>query len=68
MKLGLLCELYEYVRQEVCLFKEYDDRMVIANTILVGKPEENKALRRTRCRWENNVNVDFKETMSDNVR
>jgi hypothetical protein len=41
--------------------------MTITNNILVGKSEGNTALRRTRCRWENNFNVDFKETMSDNV-
>ena len=67
MKLGPLCERYEHVRQEGCHFKEYDDGMVTANTILVGKSEGNKALRGTRCRWESTVNVDFKETMSDNV-
>jgi len=43
------------------------DGMVTANTILVGKSEGNKALRRTRSRWKNKVNVYFKENLPDNV-
>lgn len=43
------------------------DGMVTANTVLVGKSEGNKALLRTRSRWENKVNVYFKENLPDNV-
>jgi hypothetical protein len=28
--------------------------------VLVGKPEEKRPLGRPRCRWEDNVQVDFK--------
>jgi hypothetical protein len=29
--------------------------------ILVGKPEGNKPLGRPKCRWEDNIRLDFKE-------
>jgi hypothetical protein len=41
-------------------------RLVIENTILVGKPEGKRELR-TRSRWENNPEADFKGTMLDTV-
>jgi hypothetical protein len=31
-----------------------------AYTILVGKSEGNSPLRRFRCRWEDNIKIDFK--------
>jgi hypothetical protein len=32
-----------------------------AHRILVGKPEENRTLGRPRCRWVDNIKVDFRE-------
>jgi hypothetical protein len=29
---------------------------------LVGKPEGKRPLRRPRCRWEDNIKMDFAET------
>jgi hypothetical protein len=29
--------------------------------IVVGKPKRKRPLRRTRCRWENNIKMDLKE-------
>jgi hypothetical protein len=29
--------------------------------VLVGKPEGKRPLGRTRCRWEDNINVDLQE-------
>jgi hypothetical protein len=29
--------------------------------VLVGKPEEKKSLGRPRCRWEDNIKMDFQE-------
>jgi hypothetical protein len=29
--------------------------------ILVGKPEEKRALERPRCRWEDNINTNLQE-------
>jgi hypothetical protein len=29
---------------------------------LVGKPERRRPLRRPRCKWENNIRVDIRET------
>jgi hypothetical protein len=31
------------------------------NRILVGRPEGKKPLERPKCRWENNINIDFRE-------
>jgi hypothetical protein len=36
--------------------------MTNAYTILVGKPEGKKPLRRLRHRWENNTETGLKET------
>jgi hypothetical protein len=33
-----------------------------AYKILVGKPEGKKPLGRPKCRWEDNVNMDLRET------
>jgi hypothetical protein len=33
-----------------------------AYNILVGKPEANRPLGRPKCRWENNIRMDLKET------
>jgi hypothetical protein len=33
-----------------------------AYKILVGKPEEQRLLGRHRCRWEDNIKMDLKET------
>jgi hypothetical protein len=30
--------------------------------ILVGRPEGKRPLRRPRCRWENEIRMDFRET------
>ena len=30
-------------------------------SVLVGKPEGKRALRRSRSRWEDNIKVDFQE-------
>jgi hypothetical protein len=30
--------------------------------ILVGKPEGKISLRKPRCRWEDNIKMDLKET------
>ena len=32
-----------------------------ASRVLVGKPEEKKPLGIPRYRWEDNINIDFKE-------
>jgi len=29
--------------------------------VLVGKPEEKRALGRPRCRWEDNIKIDLQE-------
>jgi hypothetical protein len=29
--------------------------------VLVGRPEEKRPLGRTRCRWEDNINMDLRE-------
>jgi hypothetical protein len=31
------------------------------NNILVGKPEGKRPVRRTRCRWEDNIRMDLRE-------
>jgi hypothetical protein len=33
-----------------------------AYRILDGKPEQKRPLRRPRCRWENNIKVNIRET------
>jgi hypothetical protein len=30
-------------------------------SVLVGKPEGKRALRRPRCRWEDGIRVDLRE-------
>jgi hypothetical protein len=32
-----------------------------ADRILVGKPEGKRPLGRPRCRWEDNIKMDFRE-------
>ena len=32
---------------------------------LVGKPEGKRALRRPKCRWEDNISMDLKEVGFD---
>jgi hypothetical protein len=32
-----------------------------AYNILVGKPEGERSLRRSRCKWEDNIRVDLRE-------
>jgi hypothetical protein len=32
-----------------------------AYNILVGRAERKRPLRRPRCRWEDNIKIDFKE-------
>ncbi|KAJ4434736.1 hypothetical protein ANN_23304 [Periplaneta americana] len=36
-----------------------------AYRVLVGKPEGKRPLRRQRCRWENNINMDLREVGYD---
>jgi hypothetical protein len=36
-----------------------EDRGV--HKVLVGKPEGKRPLRRPRCRWEDNIKMDFQE-------
>jgi hypothetical protein len=31
----------------------------MAYIILVGKPREKRKIGRTRCRWEDNIKIDF---------
>jgi hypothetical protein len=31
-----------------------------AYTVLVGKPEVKRKLEQPRCRWDDNINMDFK--------
>jgi hypothetical protein len=38
-----------------------------AYNILVGKPEEKRPLGRPRCRWENNIKIDIKEVLWEDV-
>jgi hypothetical protein len=38
-----------------------------AYKILVGKPKKNKPLERQRHRWEDNIQMDFKETGCEDV-
>jgi hypothetical protein len=33
-----------------------------AYNILVGRPEERRPLGRPRCRWEDNIKMDLRET------
>jgi hypothetical protein len=33
----------------------------VAYNILVGRPEGRRPLRRSRCRWEGNIKMDFRE-------
>jgi hypothetical protein len=35
--------------------------MIIAYSVLVGKPEENIPLERRKCRWGNNIRIDLRE-------
>jgi hypothetical protein len=32
-----------------------------AYTNLIRKPEEDRLLRRSRCRWEDNIKIDLKD-------
>jgi hypothetical protein len=32
-----------------------------AYRILVGKPQEKRPLKRPKCRWVNNIKIDFRE-------
>ena len=32
-------------------------------SVLVGKPDGKKPLRRTRLRWEDNIKMDFQEVV-----
>jgi hypothetical protein len=34
---------------------------------LVGKPEEQKPLVRSRCRWEDNIKINLTETGCDGM-
>ena len=36
-----------------------------AYKILVGKPEGKRPLQRPRCRWEDNIKMDFREVHCD---
>ena len=36
-----------------------------AYRVLVGKPEGKRPLRRTRCRWEDNIKMDLREVGCD---
>jgi hypothetical protein len=38
-----------------------------ARMILVGKPEGERPLERTRCRWLDNIKMDFKEIGGDGM-
>jgi hypothetical protein len=38
-----------------------------AYRILVGKPEEKRPLGRPRCRWVDNIKIDFRETGWDGM-
>jgi hypothetical protein len=38
-----------------------------AYTVLVGKPEGKRPLRRPRCRWEDNVIMNLRETCWEGV-
>jgi hypothetical protein len=33
----------------------------VAYVIFVGKPEGKRTLERPRCRWEDNIKMDFQE-------
>jgi hypothetical protein len=36
-------------------------KMINMNKILVRKPERKRLNRRSRCRWEDNINMDLEE-------
>jgi hypothetical protein len=38
-----------------------------AHNILVGKPDGSRPLWRPRCKWENDIKLDIKETGYDGV-
>jgi len=38
-----------------------------AYKILVGKPEGKRPLERTRLRWEDDIGIDLREIVSENV-
>jgi hypothetical protein len=38
-----------------------------AYNILVGKPEGKRPLERTRLRWEDDIGIDLREIVSENV-
>jgi hypothetical protein len=38
-----------------------------AYRILVGRPEGKRPMGRPRCRWEDNIKMDFKEMRIDGV-
>jgi hypothetical protein len=35
--------------------------------VLVGRPKDKRPLERARCRWEDNIKVDLRETGIDRV-
>jgi hypothetical protein len=35
--------------------------------MLVGKPEDKTLLGRPRCRWQDNIRLDFNETDSEDI-
>jgi hypothetical protein len=41
--------------------------MTNAYKMVVGKPEGKRPLRRSRCRWEDNIRIDLKEIGWENV-
>jgi hypothetical protein len=45
----------------------YMDKMKNAKRIFIQKPEGKISLGRTRCRWEDNINMDLKETVYEGV-
>ena len=43
------------------------DESTNAYRVLVGKPEGKRPLGRPRCRWEDNIKMDFREVGCDPV-
>jgi len=35
--------------------------------VLVGKPEGKRSLGRPKCRWEDNIKIDFQEVGCDGM-
>jgi hypothetical protein len=63
-----ILDLFVYIAGDQIKEDHLDDETVIRMQVFGGRARKEETTRRPKCRWENNIKMDFKLTARESIK